>query len=93
MKTVALALFVAVPALAGNAAKQAQRLSQAKITLGEAIAAAEAKANGKAVNADLDSHRGKVVFEVEVLSNARLFDVMIDAADGKVLELKEDKDR
>lgn len=66
-------------------------LAKAKITLTQAVSAAEAQAGGKATKAELDGERGTLVFDVEVVTaDNKVFDVKVDAADGKVLSSKAD---
>ena len=61
-------------------------LAKAKISLVQAVGAAEAHAGGKATKAELEGERGAVVFDVEVvMPDNKVFDVKVDAADGKVL--------
>ncbi len=61
-------------------------LAKAKISLSQAIGSAEAHAVGKAAKAELDSERGAVVFNVEVVTaDNKVMDVKVDANDGKVL--------
>lgn len=93
MKTLALtALLLAAPAFANDASEYAYQLSQSKITLTEALAFAEAEAKGTAVSAELDTYRGKVVYEFEVLVDQKVFDVRISGIDGSVVTIKEDRD-
>lgn len=67
-------------------------LAKAKITLVQAVGAAESNAGGKVVKAELESERGAVVYEVEVVTaDNRVFDLKIDATDGKVLSSKQDQ--
>lgn len=66
-------------------------LAKAKITLTQAIAAAEAHVGGKATQAELEGERGAVAYEVEVVTaDSKVLDVKVDAADGKVLSSKLD---
>lgn len=66
-------------------------LAKAKITLTQAVSAAEAQAGGKATKAELDGERGTLVFDVEVVTaDNKVFEVKVDAADGKVLSSKAD---
>lgn len=66
-------------------------LAKAKISLGQAVSAAEAQAGGKATKAEFDGERGQAVFDVEVVTaDSKVFDVRVDAADGKVLSSKQD---
>ena len=67
-------------------------LAKAKITLVQAVGAAEAQASGKATKAELEGERGTLVFNVEVVAaDGKVLDVKIDAADGKVLSSKQDQ--
>lgn len=67
-------------------------LAKAKITLVQAVSAAEAHAGGKATKAELEGELGAVVFDVEVvMPDNNVFDVQVDAADGKVLSSKIDQ--
>lgn len=67
-------------------------LAKAKITLVQAVSAAEAHAGGKATKAELEGERGAVVFDVEVvMPDNKVFDVKVDAADGKVLSSRLDQ--
>ncbi|ESS73807.1 hypothetical protein MGMO_9c00030 [Methyloglobulus morosus KoM1] len=50
-------------------AKELQLFSQAKITLSEAIKAAEHKTGGKAMEAEIDDESNSIQFEVEVLKD------------------------
>lgn len=66
-------------------------LAKAKISLAQAVSAAEAQAGGKATKAELDGERGPIVFNVEVVTaDSEVIDVRIDAIDGKVLSSKQD---
>lgn len=69
-------------------------LAHAKITLAQAVAAAEQHSGGRATKAELESHKGKTAFEVEVVKGDAVSNVTVDAADGKVLLVNADrKDR
>ena len=61
-------------------------LARAKISLSQAIGTAESHAAGKAVKAELDSEKGALAFDVEVVTaDKKVMDVRVDANDGKVL--------
>lgn len=60
-------------------------LSQAKI-------AAEQHAKGRALRAELENENGVAVYGVEVLDGAKAMDVKVDACDGKVLGVQENRD-
>lgn len=67
-------------------------LAKAKITLVQAVSAAEAQAGGKATKAELEGERGTLVFDIEVVTpDNKVFDVKVDAANGKVLSSKLDQ--
>ena len=68
----------------------AAALAQAKISLTQAIAAAELHANGKAVRAELENENGTIVYGVEVLSGSKATDVKVDVRDGKILSAQAD---
>lgn len=63
----------------------------AKISLSQAVAAAEQQANGRATRAELEHTKSGIVFEVEVVSGAKVFDVRVDADKGTVISSAEDK--
>jgi len=63
----------------------------AGITLTQAITAAEQHANGRATRAELEQSRRGRVYEVEVVSGAKVFDVKVDADKGTVVSSAEDR--
>ena len=66
-------------------------LAKAKITLTQAVGAAEAHATGKATKAELEGERGSLIYQVEVVTaDNKVFDIKVDAVDGKVLSSKQD---
>jgi uncharacterized membrane protein YkoI len=66
--------------------------AKAKISLTQAVGAAEAQAGGQATRAELDGERGVIAFNVEVVTpDNKVFDVKVDANDGKVLASKQDQ--
>ena len=69
----------------------AAALAQAKISLTQAIAAAEQKTNGKAVRAELEDENGKLVYGVEVMNGGKSIDVKVDIATGGVLSAQADQ--
>ena len=67
-------------------------LAKAKVTLTQAIGAAEAQSGGKATRAELESERGAIVYQVEVVTaDNKVLDIKVDAADGKVLSSKQEQ--
>lgn len=71
-------------------AKELKLFNQAKITLTEAIKAAEQKTGGKAMEAEVDDESNTVQFEVEVLKDGKIHEVIVDGFTGKVLKVSLD---
>lgn len=71
-------------------AKEIKLFNQAKITLTEAIKAAEQKTGGKAMEAEVDDDSNTVQFEIEVLKDGKIHEVMVDGISGKVLKVSLD---
>jgi uncharacterized membrane protein YkoI len=68
-------------------AKELQLFSQAKISLSDAIKAAEHKTGGKAMEAELDDESSTIQFEIEILKDGKVHEVMVDGKTGKVLKV------
>ena|SRR5258708_6976921 len=67
-------------------------IGNAKTSLTQAVAAAEQKVQGKAAKAEFEQAKsGKWVFDVEVVSGDKVFDVTVDADTGSVVAAVEDK--
>lgn len=66
-------------------------LAQAQITLAQAITAAEQHAGGQAAKAELERHKGRMAFEVEVVKGGAVSNVVVDATDGKVVAATADR--
>jgi uncharacterized membrane protein YkoI len=66
-------------------------LPATKISLSQAVAAAEHQANGRATRAELEHTQSGIVFDVEVVSGTKVFDVRVDADKGTVISSAEDK--
>jgi uncharacterized membrane protein YkoI len=68
-------------------AKELQLFSTAKISLTEAIKAAEQKVGGKAMEAEVDDESNTVQFEIEILKDGKIHEVMVDGKTGKVIKV------
>ena len=68
-------------------AKELQLFRQAKISLTDAIKAAEHKTGGKAMEAEVNDESSTVQFEVEVLKDGKVHEVKVDGITGKVLKV------
>lgn len=66
-------------------------LSQAKISLTQAISAAEGHVRGKAIRAELEDENGTLVYGVEVTSGTQTTDVKVDINNGKILSTQVDQ--
>lgn len=61
-------------------------MAAAKISMAQAIAAAEQQLGGKAVGTGIEDQDGSVYFEVEVLKDGTRHKVLIDPQSGKVVK-------
>jgi uncharacterized membrane protein YkoI len=68
-------------------AKELQLFSQATISLQDAIKAAEQKTGGKAMEAEIDDESAAVQFEVEIVKDGKVHEVIVDGKTGKVLKV------
>lgn len=82
-----------VPALA-HAGDQGdiKMLSEAKITLIQAIEIAEKDQGGKALDASIDDDSFTPTFEVSVTKDGKVYDVRVDGVKGTVTDAREDID-
>lgn len=96
LSLVALALAVTTAgavayAAQGHGENDALSISNAKISLTQAVTMAEQHVQGKASRAEYENAKQGGVYEVEVVSGAKVFDVRIDADKGTVISSAEDK--
>jgi len=71
-------------------ANELKLFSQARISLTEAIKAAEQETGGKAMEAEVDDESNTVQFEIEILKDGKIHEVMVDGKTGKVLKVSLD---
>lgn len=90
---IALAAGTAAYAATNLPARQndASAINQARITLVQAVAAAEQHAHGRAARAEFEHTASGWVYDVEVVGAAKVFDVRVDAGNGAVLSSAEDQ--
>lgn len=91
-----LAITIAAAGAAAYAAKGGMEndtlaITKAQIPLTQAVNVAEQHANGKASRAEYENSKQGWVYDVEVVSGAKVFDVRIDADKGTVISSAEDK--
>lgn len=91
-----LGAMAAVAGLTGAAiaadAEDLKVFSEAKISLVKAIEVAERHQGGKAIDAGIDDDSFTPAYEVSVVKDARVYDVRVDAVNGTVVGVREDKD-
>ncbi len=91
----ALAALSATAIGSAQAAKPAENdalaIAGAKISMTQAVTAAEQHVGGKASRAEYERHKGHWVFDVEVVKDRNVMDVKVDPANGKVIAATEDK--
>lgn len=66
-------------------------MNKAKISLNQAITAAEQHASGKAAKAEYEQTKTSCAYDVEVVAGYKVFDVRVDADKGTTLSPAEDK--
>ena len=66
-------------------------ITQARIPLTQAVTIAEQHANGKASRAEYENSKQGWVYDVEVISGDKFFDVRVNADKGTVISSAEDK--
>ena len=66
-------------------------IGNAKVSMAQAIAAAEQHTSGKAMRAEYENTKSGWAWDVETVSGAKVFDVRVDAANGTVLSSNADK--
>ncbi len=94
-----LSLLVVATAAAGTVAYAAQggmendaiAVTKAKTPLAQAVTTAEQHVNGKAARAEYENSKHGWVYDVEVVSGTKVFDVKVDADKGTVISSAEDK--
>jgi len=88
---VGLALSATASFASEEEAEVAQSLDHLKITLGQAVAIAEAYEHGKAFKAEAEHDRGGWVFDVEVVGKEGIREVVVSATDGHVVRVETDE--
>ncbi|HQT98413.1 MAG TPA: PepSY domain-containing protein [Thermodesulfobacteriota bacterium] len=87
----ALGASLALAKGGGEGDNIAALLSKTGIGMAKAVSAAEDRAQGKAVRAELEDENGTPVYGVEVMSGTKLTDVKVDVKDGKILSAQADE--
>ena len=94
-KALAIAAVVSVvlagAAFAEESENGALQLGKAKISLSEAVAAAEAKTGGRASKAEFENAKEGWIYDVEIVAGKAVSDVHVNAETGAVLSVVDDK--
>lgn len=77
-------------AASASAKSDTELLGLSKLSLTDAVAAAEKNQAGKAVEADLKEHDDKPVWAVKILNGDKEYDVKVDGTTGGIIESKKD---
>lgn len=75
-----------------NDAEEVRALSKAKITLTQAIAAAEQHQGGQAYEASIDDESFKPEYEVNIARDGTVYEVRVDGVSGEVIGAREDRE-
>lgn len=82
-----------VMAAAENEDAEQQALSSARISIADAVKAAEASAGGIAAEVEFDHDEGRAAYEVSVImADGTEHEVLVDATSGEVLKTVVDDD-
>ena len=91
LASVAVVGLAATQSAGNDAVSSAVAMSKAKLSLNQAIAAAEQHASGKASKAEYEQTKAGWAYDVEVVAGNKVFDVRVDADRGTVISSAEDK--
>ena len=94
-KSALAALFIGSTATAGLAMadiEDARALSEASISLTDAIEAAEAHTSGQAYEAQVEDDSFSSEFEVKVVAENKVWEVRVNGETGEVISAREDHD-
>jgi uncharacterized membrane protein YkoI len=72
---------------------EAAIMANAKVTMAQAIAAAEQKTGGKAVGTGIEDQDGTVFLEVKVLKDDQRHSVLVDPQSGQVVKVAIDNEQ
>lgn len=78
--------FAGTASARDNRTDEAAVMANAKISMTQAIAAAEQQTGGKAVGTGIEDQDGTVFLEVQVLKNGQRQKVLIDPQNGQVVK-------
>lgn len=68
-------------------------LADTRITLVDAVEAAQRHSGGRAVEARLDPDSFEPAYEISLVRDGRIFDIQVDGISGEILDYREDTDK
>ena len=86
-----IAASTAAYAANSNMENDATAITKAKIPLIQSVTVAEQHASGKAARAEYENSKNGWVYDVEIVSGTKVFDVKVDADKGTIISSVEDK--
>ena len=89
--TLAIAMAGTVAVATNAAENDALSALQAKIPLSQAVVIAERSVKGRAAKAEFEPSENGWVYDVEVISDNKVFDITVDAFNGQILKTEEDQ--
>jgi uncharacterized membrane protein YkoI len=90
MLTIAITAAAAVAYAEKGQENDVHAIVDAKISLVQAVTVAEKQVKGRATHAEFEASDKGWVYEIEVVSEAKVFDVKVDANTGKLISSVED---
>ena len=88
----ALAALLGLGAVAyasqGHEDNDARAILNTKLSLVQAIGAAEQHTGGRAIRAELENENGRIVYGVEVVGSTQVTDVKVDANSGQIVSAR-----
>jgi len=68
------------------------QINAAKVTMAQAITKAETTLGGKVIKVEFEREHGKSVYDIELVTDTKNYDVEIDALSGEIIKQREDHD-
>lgn len=91
LSAAAISSAVGVAYASKSADNDALAVTGEKISLIQAVTAAEQHVGGKASRAEYERHKGQWIFEVEVVKESKVMDVKVDPTNASIIASAEDK--
>lgn len=92
LAAVALATLGTLAYAGQHGENDAMAAAKSKISLTQAVAIAEKQASGKATQAEFEREKQGNLYKVEVVGDAKVFDVKVNADTGAVISSVQDKE-